>query len=73
MSSENIYRPDLFSTENEENVFLKKKYKALTYGLYMTRSALRDILSIEGKYNTFQNDAMRRVLETVEKYFEEWA
>jgi hypothetical protein len=65
-----IYRPDLFSTEKAEDAFLLKHYAIIKKLLPECRRSLRAVLSVEGKYNTFDNDAMENVLQSIEAFME---
>jgi hypothetical protein len=55
-----------------ELVTLTKLHKDMKRGLATSKSALEAILAIEEEYNTFENDAMREVLRSIEKFTEEW-
>jgi hypothetical protein len=55
-----------------EEVYLKPLYKKMEAGLRAAKINLEKILPIEEEYNTFQNDAMREVLNTITNYLEQW-
>lgn len=55
-----------------EVIILTKLHKDMKRGLATSISALKAILAIEEEYDTFENDAMREVLYSIEKFTEEW-
>jgi hypothetical protein len=55
-----------------EIIYLTPLYKKMEAGLRAAKTNLEKILPIEEEYNTFQNDAMREVLNTITLYLEQW-
>lgn len=64
---------DLMQARHErERIYLKPLYKRMNSSLRTAKTNLEKILPIEEEYNTFQNDAMREVLNTITNYLEQW-
>lgn len=59
-------------TLDEQKKELDNLYPMKKRFLKSSLTTLRRILAIEGEYNTFQNDAMREVIEAIEGYLEEY-